>query len=37
MLEPEKYKDLFVRVRGFSARFVDLQKNTGCQTASFKR
>lgn len=27
MLEPEKYKDLFVRVGGFSARFVDLPKD----------
>lgn len=27
MEEPEKYKDLFVRVGGFSARFVDLPKD----------
>lgn len=27
MAEPEKYKDLFVRVGGFSARFVDLPKD----------
>jgi pyruvate-formate lyase len=27
MLEPEQYKDLFVRVGGFSARFVDLPKD----------
>lgn len=27
MVEPEKYKDLFVRVGGFSARFVDLPKD----------
>lgn len=27
MKEPEKYKDLFVRVGGFSARFVDLPKD----------
>ena len=25
--EPQKYKDLFVRVGGFSARFVDLPSN----------
>jgi pyruvate-formate lyase len=27
LVEPEKYKDLFVRVGGFSARFVDLPKD----------
>ena len=27
ILEPEKYKDVFVRVGGFSARFVDLPKD----------
>ena len=27
MAEPEKYQDLFVRVGGFSARFVDLPKD----------
>ena len=27
MVEPEKYKDLFIRVGGFSARFVDLPKD----------
>ena len=27
LLEPEKYKDVFVRVGGFSARFVDLPKD----------
>ena len=27
LLEPEKYKDVFVRVGGFSARFVDLPED----------
>ena len=28
MLHPEQYKNLIVRVGGFSARFVDLSKET---------
>jgi pyruvate-formate lyase len=27
LIEPEKYKDLFVRVGGFSARYIDLSKD----------
>jgi pyruvate-formate lyase len=34
MLEPEKYKDLFVRVGGFSARFVDLPKDVQVEILS---
>jgi pyruvate-formate lyase len=32
--EPEKYKDLFVRVGGFSARFVDLPKDVQVEILS---
>ena len=32
--EPEKYKDLFVRVGGFSARFVDLPKDVQVEIIS---
>jgi pyruvate-formate lyase len=32
--EPEKYKDVFVRVGGFSARFVDLPKDVQVELLS---
>jgi pyruvate-formate lyase len=34
MVEPEKYKDVFVRVGGFSARFVDLPKDVQVEILS---
>jgi pyruvate-formate lyase len=34
LIEPEKYKDLFVRVGGFSARFVDLAKDVQLELIS---
>ena len=34
LLEPEKYKDIFVRVGGFSARFVDLPNDVQMEILS---
>lgn len=34
LVEPEKYKDLFVRVGGFSARYVDLPKDVQLEILS---
>lgn len=34
LVEPEKYKDVFVRVGGFSARFVDLPKDVQVEILS---
>jgi pyruvate-formate lyase len=34
LVEPEKYKDLFVRVGGFSARYIDLPKDVQLELLS---